>query len=204
MSSAQKWTEGWNWGKASALAAVASALVAIVGAIAQYWPSFTGPATGDTLPVQRAPSLQSPPLPQANPPIPSISNRTMLTHIRIDPVNGQIPRCATFTGTGDVPSGSILWLVVLTDSSKYYFKPVTTNEADHKWTAANAIIGSPADPVGTHFTIYAALVDDATSRQIEQGQFSGGVVELPEGIDKVAQIKVSLSSDRTACKGTSH
>jgi hypothetical protein len=120
-------------------------------------------------------------------------------HIGFDPVAGQVPRCATFTGTGDVPPDRVLWLVVLTPSSKYYFKPVTTNAADHRWTAANANIGSQADPVGTHFTIYAALAEDATSRKIEQGQFGGGIAELPEGIDKVAQIKVSRSSDRTKC-----
>jgi hypothetical protein len=186
----------WNWGKVNALAAVAGVVLAIVLAVIQYWPSLAGPVTGDTRTATHEPSLQSPPLPQASAPPPSISDQTTLTHIRFDPV-GQIPRCATFTGTGDVPSGRILWLVALTASSKYYFKPVTTNAVDHKWSAANVNIGSQADPVGTPYIIYAALVDDATSRQI--GQLGSGVTELPEGIDKVAQIKVSRSGDGAKC-----
>jgi hypothetical protein len=124
-------------------------------------------------------------------------------NVKFDPVT-QVPMCANFTGTGDVPLGRTLWLAVLTDTGKYYFKPVAVDMTGHKWTATKNTIGSQDDPAGTPFTIYAVLVDNGTDRLIKQGHFDGGVASLPDTVLVASQLKVLRSSDHTECKGTSH
>ncbi len=142
--------------------------------------------------------------PSSNVTTPNTPSPTGPSSIKINPVNTPVPMCATFTGTGDVPSGRTLWLTVRTDTLKYYFKPVTLNVTEHNWTATNAIIGSQDDHAGALFTIYAVLVDGATNRLINQGHFNGGVADLPDAVVWVDQLQVSRSTDRTECKGASH
>jgi hypothetical protein len=128
---------------------------------------------------------------------------TILPHIKIDPANKFVPRCATFTGTGDAPSGRTLWLAVLTPMGKYYFKPVSANATEHKWTA-NVILGAAGDPPGAPFMIYAALVDSAINREISQGQFNGEAANLPGGITWIDHIQVARSGTQTECNGAFH
>lgn len=135
-------------------------------------------------------------------PLPTTSSPT-LHPIKIDPANAPVPRCATFTGAGDVPAGHTLWLVNERSDTrpKYYFKRVIVNAAEHRWIATNAVIGSQDTPAGTPYTIYAVLVDDLTNQLINEGYFKGGVANIPDTALRVAQIQISRSGDGNDCKG---
>jgi hypothetical protein len=122
--------------------------------------------------------------------------------VKINPVDGPPPRCATFTGTGNAPRGRTLWLVVLTPGSwLYYPKPVTMNTAERKWTASRVNLGARNDPVGMRFKVYAVLVDNADNRQFLQSVSTGvGLLGLPNDTDWSDPIEVSRNSDLVDCK----
>ncbi len=73
-----------------------------------------------------------------------------LAPIRVDQVQDP-PRCAKFTGSGDVPDGKTLWLVVQSDEPKYYFYPTIPEPLQHRWAAENVTLGlsteSPVSPL---------------------------------------------------------
>jgi hypothetical protein len=111
--------------------------------------------------------------------------------------NSPVPRCATFDGTGDVPQGQTLWLIVFTPGSrKYYPKPVTVAASTHGWTARNVLIGAQDDPADTTYMIYATLVDNSSNLMLEQNR-SAGLTYLPGS--KAAELSVTRNKDMAPC-----
>jgi hypothetical protein len=119
--------------------------------------------------------------------------------IKIDRVRFPVPRCSTFAGEGDVSVGQNLWLAVLSDTKRYYFKPVIVNPAEHSWISKNVTIGAQGDSPGTVFTVYAVVVDDATNQRLQQERYAGGITDLPANFAVVDQMRVSRSTDSKAC-----
>jgi hypothetical protein len=138
----------------------------------------------------------------ASPALSSPTPTTLLLSIRINPVDGPLSRCATFTGTGDVPRRRTLWLVVLTPGSwLYYPKSVTVNAVEHKWTASGVILGSKDDPANMFFKVYAVLVDNADDRLFQQSISTGvGLPNLPSDTDWSDPLQVSRNGDLAECK----
>jgi hypothetical protein len=87
----------------------------------------------------------------------------------------------------------------MSDTRKYFFRPVNLNILQHRWIARNVAIGSSDDPPGTLFAVYAVLVDDATNQQLTHDHFAGGIATLPPNFEKVAQIEVERGADRIDC-----
>lgn len=133
-----------------------------------------------------------------NAPTPTTQNPA-LRPIKIDPVNTPVPCHTKFTGTGDVPSDRVLWLITqqLGSPPKYYSKPVFVNVAEHKWIAANVTIGTRDTPPGSLYMIYAVLVDDATNQLLKQRHSKDWLANIPGR--QVDQIQVSRSGDGTGC-----
>ena len=130
----------------------------------------------------------------------SVDARAKPMPIEIDRVNGQVPRCATLGGRGDVPVDKHLWLAILTTGSEqYFFRPVAVNFVQHNWIARNVTIGAPNTAPRTFFTVYAVLVDNATDQRLKNGDFAGGR-PLPPKFEKIDQIEVERSSDNADCK----
>lgn len=133
-------------------------------------------------------------------------DRCPSSSIEIDRVNGDVPKCATFGGHGDVPADKHLWLATReADGDKYFFRPVAANFTDRTWIASKVDIGAIETPAGTPFTVYAVLVDDPTDQELRAEQHSGhgryaGGVPLPPGFDPVYQIDVKRGTDSTPCK----
>jgi hypothetical protein len=119
--------------------------------------------------------------------------------IKIDPVNAPVSCRATFIGTGDVPSGRTLWLVIqrISTPPKYYPKPVIVNVADHMWRAVNVTVGAKDTLAGSPYMIYAVLVDDATNQLLKQRHAKDWLDDIPG--HQVDQIQVSRSGDGSGC-----
>jgi hypothetical protein len=183
------------------IASIVTLATGITALVALFHHSLSSDPTNGARQDSSGRSLSPDPAPSATSPV--APSPSVPLNIKFDPVT-QVPMCANFTGNGDVPLGRTLWLAVLTDTGKYYFKQVAVDMTDHKWTATKNTIGSPDDPAGTPFTIYAVLVDNGTDRLIKQGQFDGGVASLPDTVVVANQIKVVRSADRTECKRNSH
>jgi hypothetical protein len=147
-----------------------------------------------TPPTTTITTSQTPPTPS-----PSLAAPNQMP-IKIDRVNGQVARCTTLGGEGDVPRGKDLWLAVLSDTKKYFFRPVIVSVVQHRWVSKKVTIGSKDDPPGTLFAVYAVLVDDATNQQLAHDRFAGGIPALPPNFEKVAEIEVERGSDSTECK----
>jgi hypothetical protein len=151
--------------------------------------SSQGAGASDTL--EAAKPIPAQPVPNSTEPVP----------IKIDRINGQVPRCATFGGQGDLSTDKNLWLAVLTSGSKeYFFRPVVVNVDQHHWISQKVTIGSQKTATGTLFTIYAVLVDNATDQLLRQGHFAGGINALPAGFKKEDEIEVERGPDSVECK----
>jgi hypothetical protein len=120
-----------------------------------------------------------------------------LRAIKINPTT-PVPRCATFEGTGDVPPGQTLWLMVFTPGSRrYYPKPVIVDAAEHEWTAKNVLIGAQDDPADAKYGIYATLIDNSDNELLQQNRSTGFTNLL--GI-KQAELSVSRNEDVAGCR----
>lgn len=181
--------------KAAIIGAVITAGATVISAAINHSMSSAS-ATPPTTAIM-TPSVSSPD--SNTPSSPSLAAPNQIP-IKIDQVNGQVAMCATFGGEGDVPSGKNLWLAVMSNTGKYFFKSVIPNVVQHRWISKKVSIGSKGDPAGTLFAIYAVLVDDATNQQLAQERFAGGVATLPLGFEKVDQIEVERGPDSTECK----
>lgn len=137
--------------------------------------NFDPSRNSPTSTMQTAPENAGP-----NAPIHASQNPTPFP-IEIDPVNIPIPCRVTFTGTGDVPSDRTLWLVIqrISTPPKYYPKPVIVNAVDHKWIAANVIVGTKDTLADSRYVIYAVLVDDATNQRLKQRNSKDWLEEHP-------------------------
>jgi hypothetical protein len=156
--------------------------VVALGGFSQYAGSGGAPEA------KHAPSLSPPNLINPEP-------------IKIDRIHTQIPRCVTFGGQGVVSANKTLWLVVLgPDSKDYFFGPVSVNVDRHGWILRKVNIGEQWTPPGTRFTIFAVLVNNATSELLHEGNFVGGIPNLLSNFHKVDHIEVERSGDGTACK----
>ena len=128
---------------------------------------------------------------------PTTQNPTFFS-IKIDPVNIPVPCRFNFTGTGDVPSDRVLWLVVQRiGTPKYYTKPAAVNVADHKWVVADVTVGTKDTPAGSLYMIYAVLADDETNQLLKQRQPKVPLEKIPGR--QVDQIQVSRSGDGNDC-----
>jgi hypothetical protein len=133
---------------------------------------------------------------------PSLSPPHSINHapIKIDRVYAEVPRCATFGGQGVAPANKTLWLAVLGPNSKYYFSgPVNVNVDRSSWILRKLNIGRQGTPPGTHFTIYAVLVDNATNGLLQENR-SVGFPTLPDKSHEVDHVEVVRSSDSTVCR----
>jgi hypothetical protein len=121
--------------------------------------------------------------------------------IKFDKVYDPVPRCAIFGGEGDVPANKTLWLAIFPNGPrKYFFRSVVVNAIQHNWLATNVTIGSQDTSPGSHFTIYAVLVDSATNQALQQGRFAGGITTLPDNFHIVNQIDVQRGDNSAPCK----
>jgi len=175
--------------KTSALIASLIALIAAVATIIGFFDdSSSGPDTG--APQGRPGNSQ--PIPGLTTPIPTPWS------IKFNPpINNSVPMCAAFEGTGDVPTGQTLWLMVFTpESRKYYPKPVTIIANEHKWTARNVVVGGRDDPPNTIYGIHATLVDSSLNSRLQESR-STGLTDLP-GV-KSAELSISRNGDQNEC-----
>lgn len=182
------------------IAAVITAGATVIAAAINHSMSSTSatPPTTTSM-TSQAPLMPSVPSQVSNTPSsPSLAAPNQIP-IKIDRVNGQVAMCATVGGEGDTPLGKNLWLAVMSNTGKYFFRPVIPNVVQHRWISKKVSIGSKGDPAGTLFAIYAVLVDDATNQQLAQDRFAGGIATLPPGFEKVDQIEVERGPDSTEC-----
>lgn len=187
--------------KATIIAATITAGAGVIAATISHSMSSAS-ATSPTTAITTSQAPPTPSVPSAasntpyNPPLAAPNQ----VPIKIDRVNGQVAMCTTVGGEGDAPLGRNLWLAVLSNTGKYFFKPVIPNVVQHRWISKKVSIGSKGDPAGTLFAIYAVLVDDATNQQLAQERFAGGIATLPPSFEKVDQIEVERGPDSTECK----
>lgn len=120
-----------------------------------------------------------------------------LAPIRVDQVQGP-PLCAKFTGSGDVPSGKTLWLVVQSDEPKYYFFPTIPEPRQHRWIAENVTLGIPEEKPGEPFTVFAMLASPTGDKSIEKLNW-GGSRSLPSGVEEEHRIYVKRGKDNRRC-----
>jgi hypothetical protein len=120
--------------------------------------------------------------------------------IRFDPVTGTVPRCASFTGKGDVPQGRQLWIVVVTNEggrAKYYFDDASA--ASGQWSAPKVSIGSISDPAGEWFKVWAVTFTNATSQNISSGRYQNGTSHLFADASVQDRIAVQLGRNHRPC-----
>jgi hypothetical protein len=187
--------------KAAIIGAVITAGATVIAAAINHSMS----STSATPPTTAIPTSQPAPTPSVPSPASNTSSNPSLAApnqipIKVDRVNGQVAMCTTVSGEGDVPLDKNLWLAVLSNTGKYFFRPVIPNVVQHRWISKKVSIGSKGDPPGTLFAIYAVLVDDATNQQLAQERFAGGIATLPPSFEKVDQIEVERGPDSTECK----
>ena len=175
--------------KAALIAAAGVIIAAVIGVTGPWTHSSGGTASATQAPTTQAPTTGAPPTQNAQP-------------IRFDPVTtSTVPRCASFTGEGDVPQDRQLWIVVKTNESgrtKYYYDE--TSAVGGQWSAPKVTIGSATDPTGELFTVEAVTFTNTTSQDISSGRYQYGTFDLPSDASPPQdQIGVKLGDDHTAC-----
>lgn len=173
--------------KAAIISGVAVIAAAIIGVTGPWTHSSGGTAGAGQGPTTQAPTTGAPTTQDAQP-------------IRFDPVTKPVPRCASFTGEGDVPQDRQLWVVVKTKEggrTKYYFDEATA--AGGRWSAPKVSIGSAADPTGELFNVEAVIFTNAASQDISSGRYQNGTFDLPADASVKDQMGVQLGDDHAAC-----
>ncbi len=173
--------------KAALIAAAGVIIAAIIGVTGPWTHSSGGSATATQAPTTQAPATGVPATQNAQP-------------IRFDPVTKPVPRCASFTGEGDVPQDRQLWIVVVTKEggrTKYYFDE--TSAAGGQWSAPKVSIGSATDPTGELFNVEAVTFTNATSQDLSSGRYQNGTFDLPTDASVQDRMGVRLGDDHAAC-----
>lgn len=155
------------------LASVAALVLGIVAVGLFVWPRLnTGP--------------KSDPIPQA------------ATAVVLDRI-ATAPMCATFSGKGAPPDGTILWLAVLSDEPKYYFFPVQVDV--DRWRADNVTLGVVGEGAGEPFGISAILANESASDAIRGGAFESGISQLPSGATVADSMNIRRNQTNKPCPG---
>jgi hypothetical protein len=128
--------------------------------------------------------------------------------IRLDLPTDDLPVCPTVTGSGEIPDGADLWMVVRqAEGGNYHLSSKAVQQEESRWHTrpgeVNLGVGS-SEEVGGHWLIYAVLFDDGYSDYLEalrvafdgqvndlRGSFSGSP---PPGISESPMIEVTRGS----------
>ena len=128
--------------------------------------------------------------------------RDLTNKIITERTESSVKRCETFTGTGDVPSGRYLYIVVQSnplDGNIFYFNKANPDGHGH-WTARDVRVGGDApEEEGTPYPVLAVTFNEATSREIDSRRYENGGTELFPDASTHDQISVVAGADRTPC-----
>jgi hypothetical protein len=103
------------------------------------------------------------------------------------------------SGSGDVPEGWELWIVVIDPKQKLYFdKKATTYPDRHHWTAANVAIGA-AEQGGQPFEVVPILLDSETSNFMKGVTGYVGYATLPPRSVRAESFSGLRSTDIKPC-----
>lgn len=153
-----------------------------------------GPATPKDIP--DAPSAPSAARNVTRTPTPSSAPSI---RVRIDEISEPRPRCAAFTGEGVIPTGSRLWLAVLSNEPKYYLNPVSFNSNGRTWTATKVTLGAQDEPEGQPYGILAVVADPSGDQAIRKADLVNGLTSLPPGTRVTSRITVTRGPNAQAC-----
>jgi hypothetical protein len=124
--------------------------------------------------------------------------------IEIQPPSGDIPRCATITGTATLPPGYTVWLAQngAGEKSIYNLYQATFGGTHSSWSATMTV--GPASATGKAFTIYAFALDSQTSQVISSMETSPSksffyLTGVPQDVIWDSQLVTRNTQDTQPC-----
>jgi hypothetical protein len=122
--------------------------------------------------------------------------------------NQRVPQCPRIDGSGTIPSGMKLWIIVIpntkVDPNDYWFGAVATPDGPNRWQARSVSIGELRS-VGFHAQLFAVLMDAQWADYLDHALGAAGRLDassLPPGSTVAGPVHVIRAKDtpRPSCR----